>query len=185
MPIENKDRSRCKILTAILTKHLRIALLVILATLCNSSVFAQGIRIRLLNGRNGHPIKDCLNVWTSPVQRTPFVVRTQKNGIAVVVINDRNASEERQIVAPCKAVPTSASIAHADTIGVWPDLEVDCRPRNEIGISPTRTKFYSVDEILKIGVAVTNTCGKFKTNPVPGELIFYVRPAHWWEALSR
>jgi len=168
-------------------KCLRLVLVWLLGIVCSSSVFAQQIQIKLLNGRNGHSIKDCLSIWTSPAQRNPdpFMVRTEKNGIAVLNVSAQSTSPGHQIVAPCKAVPTTVDIAHAETIGIWADLQVDCRPRNEVGSSPTRTKFYSVDEILKTGIVTTNTCGKFKADPVPGELIFFVRHPHWWEALSR
>lgn len=163
-------------------KMFRYLLFAIVITLCSSSACAQEIRIRLLNGRNGHPMSDCLNVWTAPGQRNPTIVRTGKDGVAVI----RTGNADRNtVVAPCKYVPTSASVEHLGAIGIWLDLDVDCRAKTDVGSSPSKTKFYALEDIIKTGVASSNTCGKFIMNPSPGELVIYGRRPHWWEAISR
>lgn len=160
----------------------RYSLLAVVIALCSGPACAQAIRIRLLNGRTGHPMSDCMNVWTAPGERNPTIVRAGKDGVAVVRIG--HAAKDA-VLAPCKYVRTSASVERLDTIGIWLDLDVDCRAKTEVGSSPSKTRFYSSDEILKTGVASSNTCGKFKAEPSPGELLIYVRPPHWWEAISR
>lgn len=153
----------------------------------SSPLFAQDIRIRLLDGHNGRPVNDCLNIWADSGRNRPVVVRTDKDGLAVLYVGGETAADVgHNVEAPCKAVRTSAMTPRtAATIGLWPDWAVDCRPHNEHGSSPATTKFYNVDEILRMGLSTSNTCGKFKAEPKPGELIFYVRRPHWWEAFSR
>lgn len=164
----------------------RLPLVALVGLFGGLPLFAQNIQVKLVNGHNGHPVKDCLSIWTSPKERGPAaIVRTDKDGVALLRIGT-GMPEASSIVAPCKAVPTSAKlISQLGRIGLWSDWAVDCRTRAEIGKSPSETRFYSIEEIRKRGIATSNECGKFKAEPKPGELIFYVRPPHWWEALSR
>ena len=62
------------------------------------------------------------------------------------------------------------------------NLYVDCRYSKTTG--PERPS-YLVSDILRSGVLAADTCGKLKMTPTPGELIFFVRPEHWWEGMKR
>lgn len=148
---------------------------------------AQDIRIRVLDGRNGHPLRDCVSIQTSPQQRAPLLVlRTSKEGVALLRVGDELAgtAEGRDSLA-CKGVPTLGKVGSVDKIGIWPDWDVDCRPLAEGSRLPPRVQFYRVDEILKFGVVSGNTCGGFEVSRKPGELVLFVRPPHWWEAIKR
>jgi len=150
-------------------------------------LYAQEIRIRVLDGRNGHPVQDCVSIQTSPRQRTPLLtLRTSREGVAVLSVSDEQAGTAVGTDRlPCKDAPTLGRVGRVDTIGIWPDWDLDCRPLGESGRLPPRLKLYPVEEILKLGVATENACGRVEASPAAGELIFFVRPAHWWEAIRR
>jgi hypothetical protein len=162
-------------------------LVAVFAVLFGGALYAQDIQIRVLDGRTGHPVSDCLNIWTSPGQREPLVVRAGKDGVAVLHTSDDHAAPVRghSVDLPCTDVPTAGSVTHVEMIGISPDWDIDCRVSEKTGLTPADTKFYSVDEILRSGIATDNICGKFRTEPKRGELVFYVRPPHWWESLRR
>ena len=161
----------------------RLLLALLFAVLSCSALRAQDIRIKLLDGRNGHPLSDCLAIWTSSDQRRPLWVRTDKDGIALLHLGDERAVPPSEPnLSRCKDTPTFGSFPHAETIAAVPDWDVDCQAFDK---SKARTKFYPVDEILKGGAAIENSCGKFRTEPKRGELILYARPPHWWESFRR
>ena len=160
-------------------------LAVMLATLFGTVLHGQEIRIRVLDGRNGHPItSECVNVWIGPV-RDALLLPTNKDGVAVVHIGQKQVTGDTGFPRACKRTvfggpqPTPE---HADSIKVTSGGPyVDCQPP-EKKVAPAWPS-YSVREILESGVAAGNTCGKFTTEPRRGELIFFVRPVHWWEAI--
>jgi hypothetical protein len=39
--------------------------------------------------------------------------------------------------------------------------------------------------ILNSGVTTSNTCGKVRIKAIPGELLLFVRPPTFWEAMRR
>jgi len=65
----------------------------------------------------------------------------------------------------------------AQTIQVHPVGEVTC------GEQPTRAPYsnYSIEEILKEGLLTKNNCGHLNAEPLRGKLLYFVRPAKWWE----
>jgi hypothetical protein len=162
----------------------RLLLAFLFAVLSSSALRAQDIRIKLLDGRNGHPLTDCLGIWTSSDQRRPLWVRTDKDGIVILHLGDERAVPTSEPnLSRCKDTPTFGSISHAETIAAVPDWDVDCQTFDK---SKARTKFYPVDEILKGGAAaIENSCGKFRMEPMRGELILFARPPHWWESFKR
>jgi hypothetical protein len=40
---------------------------------------------------------------------------------------------------------------------------------------------YSITKIFESGVVAVNTCGKFKADVKPGELVLFARPMSLWE----
>jgi hypothetical protein len=148
---------------------------------------AQEIRIRALNGRNGRPISnECLNVWTGTSRGEHIVAATGENGIAVLHLTDT----ELQAEAGCPGWPTRARM-EADGIILSGDRYVACQeyskltpgepPTDPLRIMPS----YPIKSILQSGVGSSNTCGKFRAEPKPGELVFYVRPRSFWERMRQ
>jgi hypothetical protein len=119
---------------------------------------AESIRIHVVDGRNGKTItKEHVQVWING-----------KSGNALSL------------------VPGSDGIAGLDApagsrIEVEANYYIDCRPFHRDAPRPT----YSVDEIKNEGVAAQNACGKLDSEAKPGELLFFVRPIHFWEGMKR
>ncbi len=158
---------------------------------------AQEIHIRVLNARNGKPItKECLNVWIGPLHGQALYAPTNNMGVAVLHIRDNEATAND--VSP-RACNVNAALGPrpipkgADTIEVAGGNYVACQEYGKIVPGEPATPnlvgelmpSYPIKKILESGVAAGNTCGKFKVEAKPGELIFFVRPPTWLEKLKR
>ncbi len=135
-------------------------LLVLLPIVSIAVLQAQNIRIRVLDGRNGHRVaKEHVQVWIGPQQGVALDLPAGNDGVAELHLDP----------------------AGARAFEIASDYFFDCRHfrRNE----PLRS--YSVNEVLKIGIVTENNCGKVRAEPEPGELIFFVRPLRWWEGVKR
>jgi len=145
----------------------------------------QEIRIRVLNGRNGRPVaNECLNVQLVPSRYSGLVIPTDKQGVATLRLDGDpdNLGKGR-----CKgaAVPYP-SLKPVGSIRTFPDWYVDCQPYEHVGSYHNSVPiYYQVREILDTGIVAGNVCGTFRGEPQPGELVLFVRPAHWWEAIRR
>jgi hypothetical protein len=129
----------------------------------------QSIRIRVLDGRNGHPVtKERVNVWVG--DKPAAMGFGGEGGVARLLPTDKNG----EVSVP---IPED----HADWIEIEADYYFDCRPFRKDAPRPV----YAVNEVLQSGVVTDNTCGKFRAEPKPGEITFLVRPLHWWEAFRR
>ena|SRR6516225_4154873 len=127
------------------------------------------ILIRVVDGRNGHPVtKESVNVWFG--NKPAAQGFGGEGGVALLLSTDKNGEV---------AVPTEVN--DVEWIDIAPDYYCDCRPFRK----DTREPIYSVKEVLQQGVVTDNSCGKFRLEPKPGELTFFVRPLHWWEAFRR
>lgn len=157
-------------------------LLFVLAMFGGAKAAAQDIKIRVLDGRNGHPVTNqCLNVWVGGHRMFDAIIATNNRGIAVFHLagdpnNQTSKGRCRRVVAPYPAVKHAESI---QTFPVWP---VDCQPYKKINrhmySSPPS---YSVKEILASGLVAGNSCRKVKVQPKPGELVIFTRPLRPWE----
>jgi hypothetical protein len=109
------------------------------------------ITVRLINGKNGKPIKD----------DTPNIRFAGENGI----YGDNPATNSSgEVVVK----------VHSPDIEVMPNLYADCRYKHD-STAGIEVK-YSVEEILKTGIVTENVCGKRRLKPIPGVLILYARP---------
>ena len=123
-----------------------------------SSLSAEVIRIHVVDGRNGKTItNEQVQVWVNIQKGTALNLVPGPDGIAVL------------------------DVAAGSSIDVEANYYVDCRPFQKGAPRPT----YSVDEINHYGLATKNTCGKLGSEARRGELLFFVRPIHWWEAMRR
>lgn len=115
------------------------------------------ITIKVVNGHNGKPLKDTtVDVWFGrKASPPPTLITSTNDGDAFLPIPD---SVETIVIA-------------AQRVG-------DCRAGNRK--SYVEGNVYRVQDILRMGVAAQNTCGKARNQPTPGVLVFYVRPLHWW-----
>jgi len=133
------------------------------AILFCSSTLAQTIHLRILNGRNGHPISnDRVLVWVDTRKESTLFYPEQ------VSTFDSDGQGELYVGA-------------AKTIQIGSMDYFDCRPYRKDAPRPA----YSVAEILSSGVATANRCGRLRVEARPGEIVFFVRPFTWWEEWKR
>lgn len=158
----------------------------ILVALFVPLLHGQEIRIKVLNGRNGKPItKECLNIWVGTLAGPHLVAATNREGVVVLRVSD----DEVVAGAGCQGWPVQAAWpTGSEGILATGDYYVVCQEYARFTPNPAKPKFeamvpplYSIKKILESGLSSSNTCGKFRAEPKPGELIFYVRPRSFLE----
>lgn len=161
-----------------------LPMLMLLLSCSASFLHAQEIRVKVLDGRNGRPIRgECVNVWAGHGTVSPLLVPTNKNGVAEVHLTTK-ASElnTQQSGKACGGWGMiEPTIMHTDTIEITSGRYMPCEPHP--ANSPRLS--FSVEKVLRSGATTTNACGKIEGHPQPGELIFFVRPLRWREKLKR
>ncbi|MGI4829874.1 MAG: hypothetical protein ACRYFU_17015 [Janthinobacterium lividum] len=117
------------------------------------------IRIRVLSGRDGKPVKradSSTTVLPAGTFADAITTTTDRTGLETVYVP--TASSLRVLVkhhASCDALP---------------------RKQRKLGSGPA-----AAAAIVATGVVSGNRCGKQAAAPTPGELTLYVRPWHWWQ----
>lgn len=156
---------------------------------------AQEVRIRVLNGRSGKPItNECLNVWIGAMRGTSLLLPTDNEGVVAFHLENGEVTSDAMSPRACngaafrgpKVLPTAA-----DSIFVTGGQHVVCQEYGRVaeGDRPTPNLVqklmpsYSIKKILESGITASNTCGKIKAEPKPGELIIFERPTTFWERL--
>lgn len=121
------------------------------------TVQCQMIRVQLLNGKTGRPIKKAkLQIAYLNSNLDAFQEITDKDGL--ISFNSRGEK----------------------SFAVTTLFNIDCGEQAPGGAERT----YAVNTILLEGIVTHNTCGKRRAEPVHGKLIFYVRAANWLELLK-
>jgi hypothetical protein len=139
------------------TRAVRIAIIVAFTLVPGG---AEIIRIHVIDGRNGKTMtNEKAQVWINAKKGYALSLAPGADGIA-------------ELEAPAGSL-----------IIVQSNLYVDCRQFEKGTTRPPLT--YSVDEIRRSGLVAQNTCGKLNVAARPGELLFFVRPIHWWEGMRR
>ncbi len=140
-----------------LTQLALLCALVMMPCVCRAQT--AEIHIRIVNGKNGHPIKnETLHVWTSRNHDDADLWTTDANG-AILLKVDGNAQ-----------------------IAFDTDQYAGCRtlPQNQ---QPSQF-LYSVAEVLGKGISTENTCGAIRVVAKPGEFILFERPFTMLEKLK-
>lgn len=165
----------------------------VLLTLCRlgTILHAQTLEIKLVNGRNGHPIgSTCLYVWvgdrSNPNAGPLLDTETDKDGFAVLTLADGHAGEiknpTQQLVCGLPGV-VKPTVKYGDTIRVRAGY-VLCQPHAPDYSWLAATDF-STKEVLQHGIVTGNNCGKAVASLKPGQLIMFVRPLSWWEKMKQ
>jgi hypothetical protein len=130
----------------------QLALLCALLTMpCVSHAQTVEIHIRIINGKNGRPIKnETLRVWTTRNHVDADLWPTDATGSILLKVDG------------------------AAQIALDENLNASCRtlPANQQSFQ----LLYSVAEILNKGISTENTCGTIRVTAKPGELILFERP---------
>jgi hypothetical protein len=150
---------------------------------------AQQIRIRALNARNGKPIAhECINVSLGSWHGTDILPATNRDGVAVLDLE----GDEIRTEAACAGRPARVRRpAGVDTLSVIGDYYVVCQEYGTVipgepaarGPLAELAPSYPIERILQSGISAANTCGKFRAQAKPGELILYMRPLSFLEKL--
>lgn len=117
----------------------------------------QQITVKLMDGRNGHAIKNVtVGMWLGEKAIWPpdLARNTNHDGTAFFSVS----SEQQDFV-------------------IWGISIVDCRAPKGTAKQPV----YRFSDVLSHGVVAENKCGKASAQAIPGQLILFVRQPHWWE----
>jgi hypothetical protein len=113
-----------------------------------------------VNGHNGAPIAGAhIHLWYDEPSGPGYIVSTDSNG---------NADMPQPIGQPIRVLVQISGLT-------------DCRK-----LDPNAPpEGYNLATIAKSGLASNNTCGAIAVHTHPGELVFYMRPARWYDNLNR
>jgi hypothetical protein len=156
------------------------------------TLYGQEIHIRVLNARNGKSItNECLNVWFGHDSRgVSLLAPTNNEGAVVLHFADNTVTAGSVPGAACEkglAINAMPVPNGADAIVVTGGYYVACQEYGEVRSGDRLERLippsYPIRKILESGVSATNTCGKFRAQAKPGELIFFVRPPTFLERM--
>ncbi len=160
-------------------------LMLLVFTSSGSLLCAQGVTIRLVNGRNGHPMADShVNVGVGKNKRAA-VIPTNKDGIAQLRLT--NNDDEVDFHYRCE---TCGNFVAIDPVVKYDDsLRINvpyvlCQPGGP-NYSWLAFRGFSTKQLIQQGIVTPNTCGKATASPKPGELIIFVRPLNFWEIMKQ
>jgi hypothetical protein len=171
---------------------IRFLLILALVGFAGPSLHGQEIHIRVLNARNGKSItNECLNVWLGHEWHGASLLAPTNNvGVVILHFADNTFTAGSVPGAACEkglAINAMPVPNGADAIVVTGGYYVACQEYGEVRSGDRLERFippsYSIRKILESGVSATNTCGKFRAQAKPGELIFFVRPPTFWERM--
>ena len=167
-----------------------LTMALVLAVFAPPALHGQEIRIKLLDARNGKPAaNECLNVWTGTERGEQLIAKTNDDGTAVLrsahgnVVAETACREQWPLEAPLNARPGALMLV--------PEWHVACQEYTRVvpeqaTVNPlTRLPSYPVKRILELGVSASNTCGRFREQAKPGELILFVRPRTFLEKMRQ
>jgi hypothetical protein len=163
----------------------RILLLLVL-TASGTILCAQIVTIKLVNGRNGHPMWNShVNVWVGTKRKEAMVILTDKDGIARLRLTDNDDevalhmrekySGDNVVIDPIVKYDEKFRV-NVPFVICYPHV----RDYSWLAITNISTK-----QLLEQGIVWPNTCGKPTASPKAGELIIFVRPLSWWEKLKQ
>jgi hypothetical protein len=135
----------------------------LLALLLSLSATAQQVTVKVVEGRNGHALKQqSIGLWLGErAIGNPTVARIK--------------SSDGSAVFSVSGVQQSFVISG---FGL-----VDCRPQvvSDKATGEFKQDVYRFADVLRHGVVARNQCGNPVMQALPGQLIFFARPPHWWE----
>lgn len=148
---------------------------------------AQTLQIKLVDGRNGHPMvgtSSYVNVWVGTGRKAAIVVPTNGKGVARIQLT----SNPREVNIP-NSTNSGSDVVDHPIVKYDESLQINvpyvlCGSRGS-NYSWLKSEKFSTKEILHHGYASPNTCGKITASPQPGQVILFVRPLTFWEKLKQ
>jgi hypothetical protein len=163
---------------------------------CGPLARSQDVHTQVVNARNGKPITDeCLNISLGKWRGAELLAPTNREGIVGLHIKNRQVTADTTSPHACngQAVLGPKFLTNdVESISVIGDVYVVCQEYgNHLSGQPPPLHIpsdvvptYRISKIVELGEAAANTCGKFKAQAKPGELILFVRPMSFWEKLK-
>lgn len=174
----------------LISRSLAGVLVVLVFGSSGSTLGAQTIKIRLVNGRNGRPMADkCIYVGagdrSNPKSGSLLQTQTDSGGIVSLRLigEDANTHSHDERLACGLWGVVNPVVKYGDTIDIRPGY-VLCQPHTP-DYSWLAMVNFSTKKVLESGIVTANACGKAKASPEPGEIILFVRPLSWWERLKQ
>jgi hypothetical protein len=179
-----------------MNRVIKIVALVIFPVVWACSVSGQEIRIRVVDARNGKAINDeCLNISFGSWHGGDLFAPTNSDGIVVLHLKNNFLTADARSVRDChglavvgpKPLPNGVDTLALATDGEYFDCQEWAKvvpagtPKENLNRAPS----YPIKKILETGVVASNSCGKFRAEAKPGELILFLRPATLWEKMRR
>lgn len=162
----------------------RLAAGLLLLFIESGAVQAQTVRVKLVDGRDGHAVTGtCVNLWVGEAQKWAISLPTDSFGVASIrLVAGGTESPRRSRAAGCGGLGALHPV-----VRYAPDLRINvgfvlCQARRS-DHSWLATQEFSTDKVLRSGIVTANFCGAARAAPMPGEIIIFVRPLHWWEKL--
>lgn len=162
-------------------------LVTFLLTMPAMSLAAQTLEIKLVDGRNGHPMvgaSSYVNVWMGGERKEAITIPTDDKGVARLQltlnpseVNIPNSTNTGSIVVEHPVVKYDESFRiNAPYVLCGPGAG---------NFSWLELKNFSTKQVLEHGYASANRCGKVTSSPHRGEVILFVRPLTFWEKLRQ
>jgi hypothetical protein len=151
------------------------------------SLFAQTLEVKLVDGRNGHPMvgkTSYVNIWVGNQRKEAISIPADGKGIARIQLT-LNPGEVN-----IPSSKNSGSILVEHPIVMYDESfrinvpYASCASK-ESNFSWLKLENFSTKEVLSRGYVSPNTCGKSTDSTHPGQLILFVRPLTWWEKLKQ
>lgn len=158
-----------------------VSFMVLFAGSLGVGLHAQTLRIKLVNGKNGHPMgHKCVNVGVDHIWHM-LAIPTDKDGVASLRLTDKDAEVNTQNDWNwCGDVGvTNPVVKYSDLFSINVGY-VLCVPHGS-NYSWLAIQKFSTKDVLQSGVVTQNVCGKATASPEPGEVILFVRPLNFWE----
>jgi hypothetical protein len=121
----------------------------------SSGAGAEPIIIQIINGKTNKPISKA-KLYVS------FVPSSGHQSLQLVTNENGEASFDSEGLQLFQVHPIALVSCGEQPIGA--------QQRN-----------YSVEDVLKTGIRAENNCGHSDREPLRGRLLYFVRPASWWE----
>lgn len=148
---------------------------------------AQTLEIKLVDGRNGHPMvgaSSYVNVWVGTERKAAIVVPTDGKGVARIQLT----SNPREVNITSSTNSGSNVVDHP-IVKYDESLQINV-PYVLCGSGGSNYSWlgvlnFSTKDILSRGYVSPNTCGKGTLSPHPGQVVLFVKPLTWWEKLKQ
>ena len=182
----NRVRARYSLGLSLFRCVVRPLMLVVLSS-HGTLLCAQSLNIRLVDGRNGHPMTGAgshVNVWVGTERKEAVSIPTDRNGVARLRFTDGpsdttipNTSNDRGSIVVTDPVVKYDESLRINVPYAW------CEPGGS-NYSWLMLEHFSTKQMFQQGYVSPNACGKATASPKPGEMIIFVRPLTWLERLK-